>query len=111
MSKYTPGPWNIKRDERDEEPHDPIEIFAGRYCVACAIADDRHYDAFGDDDVFLPMVEANAQLIAAAPDLLEACKLAEANLTAQDDVEKLILRTEIVLRFVRLAIAKAEGRS
>ena len=63
MSKHTPGPWNFRRND--------------------------YYWEFGNEEVQLGDVcasqctdpgkeEANARLIAAAPDLLEACRVASA---------------------------------
>lgn len=50
-------------------------------------------------------MDANARLIAAAPELLEACKAAEANLSPE------YASDHLVMRLLRVAIAKAEGRT
>lgn len=111
MSNHTPGPWQIVRDERDEEPHDPIEIFAGEYCVAAAIADGYHYDAYADDELFLPVVEANARLIAAAPELLDTLIAALPYVEMQEGDEHYKPGAVAkILKKMRAAISQAEGR-
>ena len=57
MSTHTPGPWLI-------EPTDTSKAIVTDDCVICEMApwDDEYQDE----------LEANARLIAAAPDLLEA---------------------------------------
>ena len=72
MSKHTPGPWRILEEEEDK---DYIRIrgtvWGGRYKVAnvptCETTGHLTLNAQN-----LAEVRANAQLIAAAPELLEA---------------------------------------
>ncbi|HKB54226.1 MAG TPA: hypothetical protein VKD22_09510 [Ramlibacter sp.] len=59
MSTHTPGPWTA--DEFDEDQTCVWSAGGILVCHACTV------DAEG---------EANARLVAAAPDLLEACRLA-----------------------------------
>jgi len=73
MSKHTPGPWSYRKVPRKQE----WEINTGR----CPNLGHESWTGmavvFGcDDDPKMGKVvgEANARLIAAAPDLLEACK-------------------------------------
>ena len=61
VSKHTPGPWRI--DEWGD-------IVAGLR----DIAETAHIWNDGGDDTLPEMRRANARLIAAAPDLLAACK-------------------------------------
>lgn len=99
MNKHTPGPWTIADDNGTD-----IGIIArkrgrGGQMVAMVTVDE---DVPQDDDERL----ANARLIAAAPDLLSACKRA-VHLYDHDDATS-------VLEWVnspefRAAIAKAEG--
>lgn len=88
MSKHTPGPWSFDG---------AINVaYAGYFSVG-----------FPDGSGFCvpyDIGEANARLIAAAPDLLEALQVL-ANVTAADNSPKRI--REIALA----AIAKAEGRT
>lgn len=67
---YTPGPWAYR---------DSVEGFRGDYCVTQGV------DPTGKDELASVWscgaegpdeAEANARLIAAAPDLLAACKFA-----------------------------------
>ena len=64
VSKYTPGPWRVS-DGDDLWVAGPISTDN----VICDIVP-RDADSYTEED------EANAALIAAAPDLLEACKRA-----------------------------------
>lgn len=70
MAKHTPGPWEVC-------PHDSTRVFRKN----------DHNDKnrlFIDPTTCSPIVgesEANARLIAAAPELLEACKEAVALIT------------------------------
>lgn len=85
-SKHTPGPW-LPRTVNDIDFG--FEINAGSYPIA---------------SVYLHNGRANARLIAAAPDMLEALRLIDAYLyaTAHGSNE---------WQIVRDALAKAEGRS
>lgn len=83
MSKHTPGPWKFYDDSNDGKTN-RIEIVAIGKTVA------RIYHSVPAED--LP----NARLIAAAPDLLEACKAALSD--DQPYIEK-----------CKAAIAKATG--
>lgn len=64
MSGYTPGPWVADTDENLGHVR-PVE--APRNCIALV----DPYDKCGD---MLARIEADARLIAAAPDMLEALK-------------------------------------
>ena len=83
-SKHTPGPWVIR--ETDE------------YSEKLSIQTDEYYVALVD---FSHDQTANARLIAAAPDMMEAL---ESMLMARDTVER-----EEARREARAAIAKAKG--
>jgi hypothetical protein len=93
---HTPGPWTASDERRGifEIIHDG-DLLAQVWRV-------RHA---GDGD--LP-AEANARLIAAAPELLEACREALA-LISEFELEALDGRDEVP-DLLRAAIAKAEGR-
>lgn len=86
MAEHTPGPWDLvvhgKNDSR-----------VGRKTLLAIV----YSENFGDR----PTQEANARLIAAAPDLLLGCKAA---LRYRDG----LVGTAIVQ--IEAAIAKAEGR-
>lgn len=84
MSKHTPGPWKV-------DSHGEAVLGRDGTMVAdCCIMSSRRQT---------PMCRANATLIAAAPDLLEACK----NMLWHED--KYAARKQ-----AEAAIAKAEGR-
>jgi len=94
MSKHTPGPWEV-------------DLETGEINGGCAVLG----AVYGGDD--FPCSEedmseeckANARLIAAAPDLLKACKGVLIGLKAYETLG----RKNIHLDALRAAIAKAEG--
>jgi len=101
MSSYSPGPWI------SDGPPDNIHILEDKppYNRVCFLTSNGP-------------TEANARLIAAAPDLLAALKAASGYLlNAKIDLEtgapkKTAIRTiDGGLKFVRAAIVKAEGES
>lgn len=63
-TKHTPGPWRISTAN-------PCEVNAGKGAESMGVASAHNYDIEG---IFCPptQAQANARLIAAAPELLEA---------------------------------------
>ena len=90
---HTPGPWNI-----EEYNNQTLEIWPqqqnGYGCIAKI---DKLFGQFTDS-------QANARLIAAAPELLEALKAASILLDKKPD--NFMMAVELI---VNQAIAKAEG--
>lgn len=120
MAEYTPGPWITQEVEDGHDiwlspvsshyrPEEKVEYHHGLF---------REYED-GESvegpalEQFL-IAEANARLIAAAPDLLVAAKFALA--TAEQWIEDQLSGTSLLeaemakLKPVRNAIAKAEGK-
>lgn len=93
--KHTPGPW----DDASNYPElASVRIFAGSHYIATV----------GNSDDLKAQTEANARLIAAAPELLDALKQAHAQLARMSHPDT---RWEDPLMVsIRFAIAKAEGR-
>lgn len=89
MKPYTPGPWKVVVKG---ENYFGINSADGNICILAAEAR-KEIDK-----------KANARLIAAAPELLEALQAAEAELE-----NSVAAGSEIVLLCVRSAIAKATG--
>lgn len=102
MSAHTPGPW--KKSERLNGPWwhissghsiDGQECGSGRQAIACV-----HGESKRGAKAYAEMFEANARLIAAAPELLEALQVmldaAQHDITTECDI-------------ARAAIAKAIG--
>lgn len=93
MAKYTPGPWEIRHR---------LNVAKGNRGIAnCGGYSDNNNQEQAQDEN-----EANAQLIAAAPDLLAACKLAIEYLTtiAHDP-------NHSVLQQLRVAVIVAESEA
>ena len=88
--KHTPGPWWIDLDTFGVK-RVWARVDGSTYDVACTE---------GDGSLLRETREADARLIAAAPDLLEACKFV---------IEDLAIGTE-GYSLVKAAIAKAEAK-
>ena len=99
QAKYTSGPWKVGGwNEVDNTLTVGIPIsFSGMLSAVAYIAPRPFYH---DDQ------EANAHLIAAAPELLEACKIAKVTF---DEYKKLTGKRAKALVALEVAIAKAEG--
>lgn len=90
MSKHTHGPWITNGRAIEQDADDDA--------LVVAYAEDEQNDDW----------EANARLIAAAPDLLEACKIALAETLRANEHFKSVSPATAMLE---AAIAKAEGRA
>jgi hypothetical protein len=89
MSKHTPGPWKTVK---------PMHGHKTKYlCVQ--VGEDEAYST-------LEMLPADAKLVAAAPDLLEALQLAKAT------IERLNRHNSAngTLDVIRAALSKADGK-
>lgn len=90
---HTPGPWKVSHD--DHEPYwnidMPMQDGSGRY-------------GFANSMVYT--TEADAHLMAAAPELLAACCGMVDAFDRGDAADE-----QVALRTLRAAIAKAEGRA
>lgn len=112
MSKATPGPWAKRWSSFDQA----YEVYPTRdgppdHGEWAPVAMIPHYGD-GDD---LQESEANARLIAAAPDLLAQhntnlvdLDLLRRAITEGDPKAELLVRVDDLIRFSRDAIAKAE---
>lgn len=99
-AKHTPGPWTTDHKDHDE-PYQDIKIKAGKHHAICTVWID---DAPVRD--FNTMQEANARLIAAAPELLDALTTAKWMLE-RDYIDDQKMQ---VIRKCEYAIAKATGQ-
>lgn len=115
MSGHTPGPWRFLEGGNSEE-----EFNRCRPLTICGGNNDDLANVYSADDstvsITREQANANAQLIAASPDLLEALNAASGFLlNAKIDLETgaskqtAINTIEGGLKIVRAAIAKATG--
>lgn len=95
MSAHTPGPWHVAGGViRDGHDHDVAQIYGM-----------RHWEP-GFGPLSVDEQNANANLIAAAPDLLEACR---ETLRVLEDPRSTTAMPHTA-RMLKAAIAKAEGK-
>lgn len=95
MAEHTPGPWTIEEYGDDDAP--ALVIHKDSESRVCFMATPGSH---GDP----AKIEADAHLIAAAPDLLAALQA-----LADADAEDLLDGTSEVWQWASAAIAKAEG--
>ena len=99
MGKHTPGPWYCSWNDND------LYDQGGVYRV-------QPIPVGSTWGKVVKQYNANANLIAAAPDLLEACKRLDIVLTRYKDHKIFIpLSIEMLWPLLKDAIAKAEGNS
>jgi hypothetical protein len=100
-AEHTKGPWKVSGAGHDRK--DLLQT--GEWF--CPDIVDRDAKLVAEANGILREVsetEANARLIAAAPDMYEACKRAEQRLCAFGETESCM-----TLRILRAALAKAKG--
>jgi predicted ATPase len=91
MAKHTPAPWKVNSQKHG------IFIMAGNYCLASTADVRTNSDCRMNEEA-----KANAHLIAAAPELLEALKGLFKN---NQDIDAYLQAKDKAVQ----AIAKAEG--
>lgn len=101
MSKHTPGPWI--HDTRGY-PHPDVKATSG-FNIACTWGVNGQPKTKESYEAQKKIARANARLIAAAPDLLEACQA----LIAYCDKNPPMGDSLWSVRQIRAAIAKATG--
>lgn len=97
MIKHTQGTWTVHeagRIGKDGPAPAYIEVRAGEHATVCTL-----FPHAGVGGAGVPTSRANAHLIAAAPDLLEALKQCKTGAEYQDELGDII----------DAAISKAEG--
>lgn len=96
MSKHTPGPWETDKADHDV-PYQDIKIKAARRTVCTVWIDDAPCHDFNAEQ------DANARLIASAPELLAALRLFSGDNSTHTEVERIAA--------ARAVIAKATGEA
>ena len=105
MSKHTEGPWMLGKQDK-VIGYIPIYARIGVTKLACICKTDAHEIGFGISEA---EHSANARLIAAAAELLDALEWLNAEFECRDDEFGGALFTRNDFERVRKAIAKAEG--
>lgn len=110
--KHTPGPWRIEPVLCNGNPNNTHMVCGGRTgtpAEQCYIADCRVSSYYRTKEE----TDANAHLIAAAPELLAACKRFEKELREFVESEKGDIDnfpSQDLMYAILAAIAKAEGK-
>lgn len=118
-NKFTPGPWavinmtgvfsELGAESGDGAKADPTDGWTIADCSAGCTLLNGYYVELG-----FAVQQANAKLIAAAPDLLEALEMAEAMLCRLEPIidrgEDDSISVESEILFARAAISKARGQ-
>lgn len=99
MSKHTPGPWYVY--EHEDERRIGVPLMAGRYVPHAVV---RH-----PGDIPNGTLDANARLIAAAPDLLRAIGDVRTRLIEHGHGQIPAYAFSEIMEAIDAAIAKAEG--
>ena len=116
MSKHTEGPWAVEADPMDDRDYETMIVLpnkSGGFGTWIARAEHNWNEASaGEHRISWAEAQANARLIAAAPELLEALEATThevesvirlvSNLTVRDEMQA-------VADKARSAIAKATG--
>lgn len=102
--KHTEGPWTI---QRSKDLHDGQYDFAINATKAKVIAEAFGRDTRGN----IIAAEANARLIAAAPDMLAALRYVETRCVSEAAYPHACIEDRKMRDMVMAAIARAEGRS
>lgn len=105
MSKHTPGPWTVIYCNRDLPPHVTAKL---RFKPVDVMIGDRRLRISENDSG-----DADARLIAAAPELLEAARTFQEYCEAIDDGDDVAAMHffAIAQQQFKAVIAKAEGRT
>jgi len=105
MRKHTPGPWRISAESQSivEQDNQAIGSKLGLLIATAHGYTDSGY--FPDDDEGV----ANARLIAAAPELLEALKIFLNEFNDFEVMKRTPIAYHKVVKAAHAAIAKAEG--
>lgn len=103
MSDHTPGPWHCTPEE---ELH-KIGVYVGQFddVVICDVTDE---DLEGDKETVAKTCEANARLIAAAPELLSIVEQILNDIESTDYGCSISQATDDLARSI---VAKAKGRA
>ena len=107
MSGHTPGPWKVRIGQKNNEKADGV--FA---CIEGGPDEFVLCDVWADVDELEAEAPFNARLIAAAPDLLAACKRIIDAIDPQRDefvTEAAFVEACEAIDAADLAIEKAEG--
>lgn len=103
MSNYTKGPWHWDSDPVKGDPHNRVRY---RVCALGKTVTQVYYSSYEGG---LTNAEADARLIAAAPDMYEALYLCEASLTEMERDGRVWACDIKALHAARTALSRALG--
>lgn len=104
MSGFTPGPWVVGQSENHTACVDAVDPADGKLFELCEVFGENHYRTITETSI------ANATLIAAAPELLDALDSLKCELILSDvDMDYIESHFRPWLDKAAAAIAKARG--
>jgi len=110
MSKHTPGPWKVVADDE----WGGFEIRMGSRLenagIFKAIHELKYADNTFEEEKNYAEAYANACLMAAAPDMLEALQMVRSLFVAVSQLSKATSGDQNIFETIEKAIDKAEGR-
>lgn len=92
-TKHTPGPWKVEGPNLNRKDSFVFSIYSGTEVKPKWIADISFYSDHGT-----PQEKANAKLIAAAPELLEALQSLLAPVTSAGQLSFTMLKAEEAIK-------------
>lgn len=102
---HSPGPWFVPRES--DVFDDTTPIYCGEKPAMMVVACAWPINGEGESGSESPTCQANARLIAAAPELLEALQMAEATIERLTERHGPFSSTDGTQSVIRAAIAKA----
>lgn len=108
--KHTPGPWRPNGLMVEVANGMALQVAAVRSCQSDDVTVAVYAPAIGNAPRTMEQARANARLISAAPDMLEALRMARAAIDSYQRMDGQVCETAAT-RAIDAAIAKATGTS
>ena len=102
MSKHTPGPWKVHYEGSGD-----FVVYSGDVEIGTAWSQHAHFMGSGEAEL---SNEANAHLIAAAPEMFDALeRIANGDIGPSNANDQIIIQS--IVNTARVAVAKAKGET
>ena len=108
-AQHTPGPWRLTLEPTGLPGVNVRFCIDTDYAINIAGGQSQEHLGGASGAIFEEECRANARLMAAAPDLLEALKSAERAMSNKRFAAEVLEHDSVVREMIRAAIAKATG--